>query len=86
MDYPSFSSVPSSTPVAQIVAIDRCDRWQVHHRLQELDISCTCLSDGRLQVEVDYPIAAIQLWSVARHITASRSQLANWLERCWALS
>jgi hypothetical protein len=85
MDYPSLSPVHSPASTAQIVAINRCDRWQVHHRLQELGIPCACLADGRLQVEVNHPIAAVQIWSVTRHITASRQQLARWLEQCWKL-
>jgi hypothetical protein len=72
-------------PTAQIVSIDRCDRWQAHHRLQELNISCACLEDGRLQVEVDSPIAALQLWSVLKNLTASRQTLLDRLERCWKL-
>jgi hypothetical protein len=75
----------SQTSTAQTVSINRCDRWLAHHRLQELEIPSTCLTDGRLEVEVEHPIAAVQLWSVARHITAPRQQLVYWLERCWLL-
>lgn len=70
----------------QFISIARSDRWQAYHRLQELDISCTCLADGRFQVEVNSPIAVIQLWSVLQQLTRSRQQLSHWLEHCWNLS
>jgi hypothetical protein len=67
----------------QMITIARCDRWQMYQRLQELDISCACLEDGRFQVDVPSPIAAMQIWSVSLQLTASRQQLIDWLERCW---
>jgi hypothetical protein len=74
----------SHDPVAgQLVSISRSDRWQVHARLQELDISCTCLENGSFQAEVQTPLAALQLWSVVHRFTASRHQLVKQLERCW---
>ncbi len=81
---------PSVTPVhasfKQVVVLPRCDRWQVYYRLQELDICCDCLSDGSLQVEINSPVAALQLRSVVQHITESRQQLAERLEYCWKIS
>jgi hypothetical protein len=70
--------------VAQSVTIARCDRWQLHQRLSELDISCTCTSEGGLQVDINYPIELVQLQSVIQQLTASRINLIVWLERCWA--
>lgn len=77
------SASQSQTQPKQTIAISRTDRWQACYRLQELDIPCTCLTDGQLQVEVCTPIAAMQIWSVTRQLTSSRQQLADWLERCW---
>jgi len=69
-------AVPVST-------IDRCDRWQVSQRLQELNISCQCASDGQLTIEIQHPIDILQLRSVIQQSTASRTDLLDWLERCW---
>lgn len=69
----------------QIVQIDTTDRWQAYHRLQTLDINCSCAMEQPLKVEVNSPLAAIQLWSVVRQITASRSELVLWLDNCWCI-
>ena len=61
------------------------DRWQIHRRLQELKIPCKCSTGQLLIVTVDTPTAAIQVWSVARQPLVRRSQLVNWLDRCFAL-
>lgn len=70
----------------QVVVLPRCDRWQVYYRLQELEISCDCLADGSLQVEINSATAALQLRSVVQHTTESRQQLADRLECCWKIS
>jgi hypothetical protein len=82
---PQFSADRSHDRSQQIITIARCDRWQAYYRLQELQIPCICLEDGRLQVEVNTPNAAIQLWSVMQQLTRTRQQLSDWLERCWQL-
>lgn len=65
-----------------MMTIWQCDRWQIHRRLKELDISCACLDDGRLQVRADTPVAIAQIWSVTTQVVASRWQMVEWLERC----
>lgn len=81
------SSRPNTSNASQqIVSIARSDRWQAHHRLQELGIACTCLADGRLQVEVNSPLSVVQVRSVLQQFTCSRQQLSNWLDHCWHLS
>jgi hypothetical protein len=71
-------------PNRQVLSISLCDRWQVYQRLQELDIPCTRLEDGRLQAEVNDSLTTIlQVWSVVFQLTASRQQIVNWLEQCW---
>jgi hypothetical protein len=57
--------------------------WQAYQRLQELGIPCQCCGNGYLQVVIDNPTAALQLWSVVRQMTASRRELTDWLQRCW---
>ena len=61
------------------------DRWQIHRRLQELKIPCECSTGQLLIVTVDTPTAAIQVWSVTRTQSIGRSQLVNWLDRCFTL-
>lgn len=60
-------------------------RWQIYHRLRELEISCRCAAHQPLTVELNSAIAAIQLWSVAKQVATSRLELVDWLERCWRL-
>ncbi len=68
-----------------VSTIDRCDRWQVSQRLQELNIECQCLPDGQLTIEIQHPVDILQLRSVIQQSTASRPDLLDWLERCWQL-
>ncbi|MCY7275536.1 MAG: hypothetical protein LH702_17800 [Phormidesmis sp. CAN_BIN44] len=60
-------------------------RWQIYHRLCELDIPCRCVAYEPLTVQVEGAIAALQLWSVVKQISTSRLELVDWLERCWRL-
>lgn len=78
----AVSSLPLTIPV---LTISRCDRWQACQRLQELEIPCDCRADGHLHVEINRPIVLLQLRSVIQQLTASRSELIDWLERCWRI-
>lgn len=71
------------TLVGQILTISRCDRWQAHQRLQELEIRCWCTEDGSLSVEIPTLLTAMQVRSVIQQLTASRQELIAWLDRCW---
>lgn len=73
---------PQSETIA-LVELNRVDRWQVCLRLWELAIPCRCDPDQPLKVQVNNATAAVQLWSVIKQLTSSRSELVNWLERCW---
>lgn len=73
----------SSKIKTQIVEIPVSDRWQIHHRLQELMIPSWCPADGSLVVEIDSAIAAILVRSTVQQFVATRQELLNWLERCW---
>jgi hypothetical protein len=71
-------------PIVDIVTVPRADRWRIHHRLQELKISCWCLPDGSLHVAVQNGISALLLRSVVQQFVASRPETIDWLERCWS--
>ncbi|AFY58709.1 hypothetical protein Riv7116_6368 [Rivularia sp. PCC 7116] len=72
-----------SNVLNQIVQIPYHQRWQIYHRLQELNIPCSCMQDGSLQVQINNPMTAILLHSTVVQFTASRQSLISWLERCW---
>ncbi|PSB59479.1 Asr1405/Asl0597 family protein [Chamaesiphon polymorphus] len=61
------------------------DRWQIYHRLQELEIFCKCSTGKPLTVTVDTPTTVVQVWSVFRTQSLDRSQLVDWLDRCFTL-
>jgi len=87
--YPEHPDSASKDSVAQhskptIVTCE--DRWQVYHRLQDLDIACCCGGFKPLQVQITTPTEAMQLWSVLRRVTLPRKALAASLQRCWQLS
>lgn len=70
----------------QVVFVQRCDRWSIHHRLQELNIPCACPRDGTLRVEVNHAIALVLVRSTVRQFLAPRQEAVDWLERCWQTS
>ena len=76
---------PPSPAIAHIVDIKYTERWQIHRRLQELEIPCHCSTNQPLQVEIDSPLAIAQLCSVVELSTAPRSELIARLENCWKL-
>lgn len=75
----------SSQPLIHVVDIKNMERWSIYHRLQELEIPCRCSTNRPLQVNLDNPLAEIQLWSVVKQVTGSRQELINWLARCWKI-
>jgi hypothetical protein len=78
-----FELSRSDALVSRVAKISRGDRWLVYRRLQELMIPCRCPEDGTLWVEIQHCLQAILLRSTVQHLTASRSELVDWLERCW---
>lgn len=80
------SSTVPSTAAAQISNISRTDRWRIYHRLQELRIPAWCPEDGSLWVEIETAIEAVLVRSIVQHLAASRTELLDWLERCWTLN
>jgi hypothetical protein len=77
---------PLSSLTLRVLTISRGDRWLAFQRLQELGISCQCLSDGQLEVEINRPVDLPQLRSVVQQLTATRTELVEWLNRCWKIS
>lgn len=68
-----------------LVEVNWLDRWQVYQRLQELEIPCWCETNQPLKVEINSPVAAIQLWSVMQQFTTSRQVLVATLEQTWRI-
>ncbi len=67
----------------QVVAVPRGERWSINRRLQELQISCACPTDGTLRVDVHHPVELMLVHSVVRQFTIPRQGGIAWLERCW---
>ena len=59
------------------------DRWQVYHRLQELDIDCECSGFHPLKVNLQTPTEALQLWSIVRRVSDPKHSLISALHRSW---
>ncbi|MEM9087529.1 MAG: Asr1405/Asl0597 family protein [Cyanobacteria bacterium P01_F01_bin.53] len=59
------------------------DRWQVYHRLQELDIDCQCSGYQPLRVNLQTPTEALQLWSILRRVSEPRQNLVETLIQSW---
>lgn len=72
--------------IVQVSNISRIERWKIYYRLQELNISCWCLEDGTLWVEINDCIKAILLYSIVKHFIYNRLQLINWLNQCLSIS
>ncbi|MEL6604929.1 MAG: Asr1405/Asl0597 family protein [Cyanobacteria bacterium J06614_10] len=81
------SHVPADCPATEParVTVSCQDRWQVYHRLQELDIDCQCGGFKPLIVDVQSATEAAQLWSVANRISESRQTLIARLIKSWEL-
>ncbi len=76
----------SEIPGIQIIDIPISLRWQIYHRLQELQIRCWCPVDGSLRVQVSSHMDIVLIRSIVMQFTASRQELINWLRKCWKLS
>ena len=79
-----YNSTHPDAMFSQVAKIHRSDRWIVYRRLQELNIPCWCPPDGTLWIEIDRCIHAILLRSTIQQFVSSRSELTEWLERCWS--
>jgi hypothetical protein len=61
------------------------DRWHMYRRLTELEVTCKCSTGEPLTVKIDTPTTVVQVWSVLRAQSLDRTQLVDWLERCFTL-
>jgi hypothetical protein len=61
------------------------NRWQIYHRLQELEIPCHCEMYRPLEVNPVSPSTVLQMWSVYRQTSVPKATLLQWLERCWQI-
>ncbi|URR35574.1 hypothetical protein NBE99_00055 [Thermosynechococcus sp. HN-54] len=66
-----------------VIAVQWQLRWPIYQRLTELEVPCEYLPYQPLTVEVNSPLAALQVWSVVRQMSAARDTLVDWLEQCW---
>ncbi|RZM75671.1 Asr1405/Asl0597 family protein [Leptolyngbya iicbica] len=69
-----------------VSSIQRCDRWSIYHRLQELNIPCACPADGTLRLEVNHAVALILARSTVQQFTTTFQEQRDWLDRCWHTS
>ena len=79
--------MPADQTLQRLTNIPVCseDRWQIYHRLQELEIGCQCSGFQPLTVDIKTATEAIQLWSVAKRVSQSRQDLAWALTQSWRL-
>ncbi|MDF5712102.1 MAG: hypothetical protein PUP90_31625 [Nostoc sp. S4] len=78
-----MKSFSSEIENKHFVEVSWADRWQVYHRLKELDIPCSCTTNQPLEVQIGSVTAAVQLWSVIQRFTSSRQDQIWTLECCW---
>lgn len=76
----------STQEIAQEIAINGSERWDIYHRLRELDICCECSTQKLVSFRVSSPNDLIQVWSVVSRITSSRTNLVKLLKSCWEKS
>lgn len=70
---------------SQIVTVEWAERWQVYHRLQAIEIECSCRMNEPLQAAPKSPQQAIQLWSIVKQVNSNRQDLVDWLNQCWKM-
>lgn len=69
--------------LAVLETIDSVTRWNVYYRLRELEVSCQIKYNKPLSVQINTITEVLQFRSVLRHMTASRRECLDWLEKCW---
>lgn len=79
----ALNPLSCQSEASEMVEVEWLDRWQVYRRLQELGVPCQCAINQPLMVQIASDVAAVQLWSVVRQLTAPRQELLCWLDRCW---
>lgn len=81
------SQVPADQSPDHLTNITVCceDRWQVYHRLKELEISCQCSGFQPLTVNIQTATEALQLWSIVKRVSQTRHDLVMTLTQSWQL-
>ena len=69
----------------QAIAISGTERWDIYHRLKELEIPCQCSTHQPLTVQLNSPSHLLQTWSVIRRMRTARQDLVNTLENYWQI-
>ncbi|WP_298616065.1 Asr1405/Asl0597 family protein [uncultured Thermosynechococcus sp.] len=67
----------------QLIAVPWQLRWPIYQRLTDLGVPCEYAPYQPLTAEANSPLAALQVWSVVRQVSAPRHTLIGWLEQCW---
>lgn len=75
----------SSLTNFQTIEIARTESWSAYRRFQDLSIQSHISTGTPLQVEISNPQTAVQVWSVIKQVTGSRSELIDWLDHCWEI-
>jgi len=78
----SENNQASNAPANRSITINCDARWEVYHRLQELDFDCTCGGFQPLRVQVKTPVEVVQLWSILKRVSQPRLSLAADLQQC----
>ncbi|MDJ0515440.1 MAG: hypothetical protein QNJ74_03975 [Trichodesmium sp. MO_231.B1] len=83
--FSNYNSHSNPKDLTKIVNLSQIDRWFIQHRLRELMINSWCTDNGELLVEVKNCTDAILLQSTVKQFIAPRTELVDWLERCWKM-
>lgn len=67
------------------IDIEQTNRQKVYERLQQLEIPCSWGDGEPLQVRVENPVAALQVWSVLQQYAPSDAAVRQRLKRCWQM-
>ncbi len=69
----------------QTLSVNGMERWDVYHRLQELEIPCQCSINQPLTVQISCPNHLLQVWIVVKRINSLRHDLVATLENSWQI-
>lgn len=81
LSFQTSSVFPPRSPAH--LQLDRITGWEVYRRLQNLDIPCQYGVHQPLAVAAETPLAIAQVWGVVKAITTPKTELAEYLNRCW---
>ena len=82
LDKANFSIVPKPD---KVLSVKWSSRWEIFRRLKALQINCQCRTNEPLLIDLHSPTTLVQIWSVIRQSSATRTQLIDWLDNCWSM-